>query len=52
MNNKSRITHILYSFVLIEVQRDFLKTMFSRFILYRHNAAIGTDGNLFWGDNL
>ena len=26
-----------------EILRDILKSMFSRFMLYRHNAAIGTD---------
>ena len=34
--------------VIKMVQRQFLKTRFSRCILYRHNAAIGTDWNLFF----
>ena len=35
----------------LELQRDFLKTRFSRYMLYRHNAAIGTDLNLVYWDN-
>ena len=33
------------------VLRDFFKTRFSRCMLYRHNAANGTDWNLFFWDN-
>ena len=33
------------------IQRDFKKAMFSRCMLYRHNAVIGTDWNLFFWDN-
>ena len=33
------------------VLRDFLKTIFSSCMLYRHNAAIGTDWNLVFWDN-
>ena len=34
------------------LQREFLKTRFSRCMLYRHNAAIGTDLNLvFWNNS-
>ena len=32
-----------------DLQREFLKTRFSRCMFYRHNAAIGTDCNLFFG---
>ena len=34
-----------------KLQRDFLKTSFSHCMLYRHNAAIGTDWNLVFWDN-
>ena len=37
--------------MFLQVQREFLKTRFSRCMLYRHNAAIGTDWNLFFLDN-
>ena len=37
--------------MLDKVQRDFLKTRFSRCMLYRHNAAIRTDWNLVIWDN-
>ena len=30
------------------VHREFLKNRFSRCMLYRHNAAIGADWNLFF----
>ena len=37
----------------LDIQREFLKTRFSRCMLYRHNAAIGTTWNLFfWGNSL
>ena len=36
-------------FADILVQREFLKTRFSRCMLYMHNAAIGIDWNLFFG---
>ena len=34
-----------------QIQRYFLKTRFPRCMLYRHNAAIGTDCNLFFWYN-
>ena len=35
------------------IHRDLKKTGFLRCMLYRHNAAIGTDWNLvFWDDSL
>ena len=38
-------------FKIRQIQKDFLKTRFKRSMLYRQNAAIGTDLNLFFWDN-
>ena len=41
----------IYSYMFVHIQREFLKTRFSRCMLYRHIAAICTDWNLVFWDN-
>ena len=50
LNKKSWLKKILWGKKII-LQRDFLKTRFSRCMLYRHNAAIGKNRNLVFWDN-